>query len=929
MSRITTTPALRDRAGRFRPSLLTAASLLFMLCVTPAFAQVKLRSLTGITNNEVVRGPVAIEATVTGQPSKVVFVLWTPDGQRHVIQRDQPPYAPVVTDDGRVGTADSRTFPEGKYALSVRVFDGSAVVSRHMVRFTVDHDRDTNTQPQVLANTKSAEVQVVGLPSTAKGTIYPYVRVDQPVESVHMVIPGVVDRTERTAPYGLMSDHEGKINPWNTTQTADGDYVLNITVTLANGKVVTKQHAFKIANSVAPTANITVSGLPATVSGTIYPQVLVDRRVDSVRMVIPGVLDRTERTAPYGLMSDHEGKINPWNTAQTPNGTYTLTVTANLSVGGTVSKTFPFKIANSAETKPGSQKPDDEQSENPAAEPELTQPQPKPEPEAEPAPINISVSGLPAKATGNVYAQVLVDQPIEQVRMTIPGVLDRIERSAPYGLMSDHEGQLNPLDTTRVANGDYALTVTARTAAGLETTKKFAFSINNTVPVQEPEEEEDETQTVAGGAVLTPGSGFKSATPQPGRVGGDGKYAYNQTIARWDVVPEQTFKGQFAIGVLAFHFNDIDRVEFSVEGGPWVAVNKVSKNPQTNVDEYWVKLDSAKLGDRKIEVRAVAYPKRGVPRVLESLFLFSNHNGGIQFPTITLDAGSHRLSEKLGGLTAQTNGWLIIRGKPGLNRSQVRVSSIPRINNGGKIKFENLTIVGNGNNLTLHGGDKESIWLDNVKFEGVRNNGNWSNGAYTWYPGQQWKNQYWTDSEIDYCQSAFQGPGFGIVRNVKISHIFEDLIRIGGLIVNLESDYTAMGTSRFPTGHPDFIQCAFWNPENTILYNIKVTRHFGQGFIGGPYTNMAVVNVTVDNRTGVPATAYRGMQITHPVDNLLIKNSTFVGDGMLRPAPDWEFKVGSQGFLMDNIRVGTGFPALPGGWQLPGIEVRPSPAIFD
>jgi hypothetical protein len=118
--------------------------------------------------------------------------------------------------------------------------------------------------------------------------------------------------------------------------------------------------------------------------------------------------------------------------------------------------------------------------------------------------------------------------------------------------------------------------------------------------------------------LLQPGSGFTAPTPQPDPIGDPGAPGIDaKAIARWDVVPYQTFDGYFNVGVVAFHINDIDRVAFSVEGGPWQAVREMTLNPLTDVVEYWIGLDARDFEDGPIEVRAVAYPKVGVPRVLQ------------------------------------------------------------------------------------------------------------------------------------------------------------------------------------------------------------------------------------------------------------------------------------------------------------------------
>ena len=62
---------------------------------------------------------------------------------------------------------------------------------------------------------------------------------------------------------------------------------------------------------------------------------------------------------------------------------------------------------------------------------------------------------------------------------------------------------------------------------------------------------------------LQPGDGWVGPTPQPNPVGSPNMAGFDaKSIARWDVVPYQTFSNEFHIGVVAFHMNGIDRVDF-------------------------------------------------------------------------------------------------------------------------------------------------------------------------------------------------------------------------------------------------------------------------------------------------------------------------------------------------------------------------------
>ena len=137
--------------------------------------------------------------------------------------------------------------------------------------------------------------------------------------------------------------------------------------------------------------------------------------------------------------------------------------------------------------------------------------------------------------------------------------------------------------------------------------------------------------------MLVPGSGFSGETPQPATLGaGPGSDA--KAIARWDVVPFQTITNKLNVGVLAYHINDIKSVDFSLDSGPWISVTETSINPDTNVDEYFVTFDAKGLSDGLHEIRAIAYPNVGIPRVLSgdfashsgSLFLNSNSKGTLR-----------------------------------------------------------------------------------------------------------------------------------------------------------------------------------------------------------------------------------------------------------------------------------------------------------
>lgn len=126
---------------------------------------------------------------------------------------------------------------------------------------------------------------------------------------------------------------------------------------------------------------------------------------------------------------------------------------------------------------------------------------------------------------------------------------------------------------------------------------------------------------------LVPGSGFSGATSQPPDVGAGGE----TVIANWSVIPRRVFSGTICIAVAAFHMNGIDRVEFSLKGGPWQACRHPICSPWDGFETYTGAVNTAQGGeymclvsassigsDQRIEIRAIAYPRNnGVPKVLQ------------------------------------------------------------------------------------------------------------------------------------------------------------------------------------------------------------------------------------------------------------------------------------------------------------------------
>ena len=109
-------------------------------------------------------------------------------------------------------------------------------------------------------------------------------------------------------------------------------------------------------------------------------------------------------------------------------------------------------------------------------------------------------------------------------------------------------------------------------------------------------------------------------TEVPSPIGQAIDSGYQRTpIARWNVIPGQKVTSEFEVGVVAFHMNGIDYVEFSANGSDWVQSNQMYTNPRTGNKEFWVTLNTPESYAGIIEIRARVIPLgAGSPLVLQN-----------------------------------------------------------------------------------------------------------------------------------------------------------------------------------------------------------------------------------------------------------------------------------------------------------------------
>lgn len=408
---------------------------------------------------------------------------------------------------------------------------------------------------------------------------------------------------------------------------------------------------------------------------------------------------------------------------------------------------------------------------------------------------------------------------------------------------------------------------------------------------------------------LVPGNGFDKFMPNSNPVGHPEVPGYDaKAIARWDVVPYQVIDGEFHIGVVAFHMNDIDHVLFSAEGGPWKRVDEMQLNPRTNVWEYTAVLDAADFQDGPIEIRAVVYPKVGVPRVLagsdlsvdngeHSLYLVANSGGSLNGrtafvsalgsdssgdgseanPFATIRAGLEAIQSSHGsvdgawvylmpgdyaapgGTFITDHAWATIAAAPGVERDRVRIveQGRPRID---KIRFSGLTILPNDRTILEGYVDyNRDLWLDGVHVDGQDRFARQRqvSGRY---------HLYVTDSL--YSDVADGPSGSRLTRGTHIERVRSDAFHNVRFAVSSSVDGIDRGST---DAHPDVWQIYSPHsiPDNWILYNIKAMDCKAQGFfVGGTerIENFAMVNVLMDVRGFTH-------QVHGSVRHMVIKNS--------------------------------------------------------
>ncbi|HYE61209.1 MAG TPA: hypothetical protein VD997_04365 [Phycisphaerales bacterium] len=414
--------------------------------------------------------------------------------------------------------------------------------------------------------------------------------------------------------------------------------------------------------------------------------------------------------------------------------------------------------------------------------------------------------------------------------------------------------------------------------------------------------------------VLPAGTGFTSASPEPGVQGSAGQLGYTaKAIARWDVVPYQTITGNYNIGVVAFHLSGINRVEFSLNGGAWTSVSSMALNPTSNVWEYTATINASSLPDGPFEVRARVIPNVGVPRVLQdstgtdlgdkALRLYANaggtlpntnrtvyvspngsdtvgngtsslpfwsirraithlaaqnSTGAVEGATVYLMPGMYTIPNT--GSDGAANRWFTIEGAPGTSRSQVVITTGGETVSQRKLRVRNLTLRQLANTTLLTQPSDpygNHFWIDNVDIEGLGYIGSTTSWIQAVASGPTIPVWY-TDVNIRNTMHTGLNQYVIMARNISAQDIGADFSNMRRLMVNCSVNHM-----RYNSGvHPDVVQVPVEAIENMIIFGLKATDVACQGITLGsgtqPVKNVAIVNVLLDKIATDPQAQWMG-----------------------------------------------------------------------
>jgi hypothetical protein len=477
--------------------------------------------------------------------------------------------------------------------------------------------------------------------------------------------------------------------------------------------------------------------------------------------------------------------------------------------------------------------------------------------------------------------------------------------------------------------------------------------------------------------VLVPGNiAYLSwgATTVPANQGLSTGTGYSLNInANWDMVPFQDKTSTFYVGVMAFKSsnnasNNVDHVDFAMDGGPWVSVYHTTVNPDTGyADTYVVRCEPGsgprQINDGTHEIRAIAYPVCGVPRVLQgslttngltavdgSMVVTTNAGGSVTpargpyyinsstgndtnsgtsgSPYLTISKGRNSIANsgsggEVGGGTiylqagtytlgaatenfgyTATNRWLTISAAPGVAQASVIISGC-----GGaagirtqRVRLKGLTVTGNIVNTGTISSVACQPWSDGCAWVGgsqTTKTAYFSNFAGIYYA---------SDSTVSTNSIGFDSVQFQ--RNITLDTIGENgfgncLVLIGGAVTNLASPAA--------TGHPEvcfFARAGAVSCNNLLVYGLTANTNIDTAVMlnddgtADDVSDTAIVNCNLydDIHTTTPYT----FNFARPMNNGFILNCKIQGSVLFDTSK--HFATNSYVFANCSLSNGAGYP---------------------
>jgi len=442
-----------------------------------------------------------------------------------------------------------------------------------------------------------------------------------------------------------------------------------------------------------------------------------------------------------------------------------------------------------------------------------------------------------------------------------------------------------------------------------------------------------------------PGGGFDEEAPDAGLVGDPTKVAADQrAVGRWSTVPYQTYSSNFKIGVVADHFHGIQKVEFSVDGGPWTAVSTPQTNPETGVFEYTISLSISDFSDGQHEIQAIVYPNHGLTRVLagplpsslntgnHSLFFSTNRDSTLPSKTVwvandgddvtgngtelkpfkTLGQAGFALANNLPGGDASggriylkagdynlgnysygkrfdsLNRWITIEPAPGVSKSSARIVSASMDGlRTDLVRLKGLTIAPTSGApyVIRNVNNRGLVWIEDCHFTSQNFD---DNSSLLWFMGWKSNGQFITESTAYHVRGTpYSGA---LVRNTTIEFVADDAYKNAIVILNA----TIKNLQDHGTGHhPDVWQA--WAPngtmENFFVQNLTAIDSISaQGLFFHGWTNLyrdgAFRDVKIDNSFNGVGTVFVNLHMHRPVQHLLFRNCILSGGGLYRTGDD-------------------------------------------